>query len=188
MTDLELEGARQLRFLVVDDCEDICEVLCCFIERAGHLTRTAGDGVEALELLQRESFDVMLLDLHMPRMGGVAVARWLQAHPDVAPAMRIVVVTASDVGNMALLLELGVASVLPKPLPLQRLRSLMTQTAQDLESSQLIGGVAVAAQLVLAHPVDGAYADTERGFAEHGAALRARLVAECDRLLAPQNS
>jgi CheY-like chemotaxis protein len=135
----DLQHARQLRVLVVDDCEDIRDVFRCFVERSGHLARTASDGQEAVEILQRESFDLMLLDLNMPRMNGVAVARWLQAHPDVAPSMRVVAVTAWGHESMESLMQFGVASVLPKPLPLQRLRALMTETVQHLELTQPVG-------------------------------------------------
>ena len=127
---------RQLRFLVVDDYEDIREVFCRFIERAGHLAFTARDGQEAVEILQRESFDVMLLDLTMPRMDGAGVVRWLTVHPDVAPSMRVVVVTAWAVQNQALLTELGVDTVLEKPLRMQRLTDLIVQAHRDLEASQ----------------------------------------------------
>lgn len=130
--------ARQLRFLVVDDYEDIRDVFCRFIERAGHLAHTASDGLEAVELLQRESFDLMLLDLTMPRMDGAEVVRWLAAHPDVAPDLRVVVVTAWAVENKALLMELGVETVLEKPLRMQRLTDLITQAARDSESSRTI--------------------------------------------------
>ena len=51
---------RQLRFLVVDDNEDIRDVFCRLIERAGHEAETAVDGQEAVETLQAEKFDVML--------------------------------------------------------------------------------------------------------------------------------
>lgn len=128
--------ARQLRFLVVDDYEDIREVFCRFIERAGHHASTAIDGEEAVEVLQRESFDVMLLDLTMPRMDGAAVVRWLQARPEVAPAMRVVVVTAWAVNNRALLAELGVETVLEKPLSMQRLTDLIARVQQDVASSR----------------------------------------------------
>ncbi len=124
--------APQLRFLVVDDYEDIREVFCRFIERAGHLASTAIDGQDAVEVLQRERFDVMLLDLTMPRMDGAAVVRWLQAHPDVAPTMRVVVVTAWAVNNKELLSELGVETVLEKPLSMQRLNDLIARTQNDL--------------------------------------------------------
>lgn len=135
-TSPEPGSARQLRFLVVDDYEDIREVFCRFIERAGHHASTACDGQEAVEVLQRESFDLMLLDLTMPRMDGADVVRWLQAHPDVAPSMRVVVVTAWAVNNRALLAELGVETVLEKPLSMQRLNDLIARTQQDIGASQ----------------------------------------------------
>ena len=47
-----------------------------------------------MDTLERERFDVMLLDLTMPRMTGVEVVRWLRDRPDVAPALRIVVISA----------------------------------------------------------------------------------------------
>ena len=125
---------HQLRFLVVDDNEDIRDVFCRLIERAGHLASTAGDGVEAVETLQGESFDVMLLDLTMPRMNGVDVVRWLREHPDVAPAMRIVVISAWAGEHRAVLQELGIVTVMQKPLRIQQLTDLIGETLHDLES------------------------------------------------------
>ena len=95
--------ARQLRFLVVDDYEDIRDVFSRYVVRAGHLVSTANDGQHAVEVLQRESFDVMLLDLTMRRMDGAEVVRWLAAHPEVSPSMRTVMVTAWAVENDDLL-------------------------------------------------------------------------------------
>ena len=125
---------HQLRFLVVDDNEDIRDVFCRLIERAGHLASTAGDGVEAVETLQGESFDVMLLDLTMPRMDGVDVVRWLREHPDIAPAMRIVVISAWAGEHRAVLQELGIVTVMQKPLRIQQLTDLIGETLHDLES------------------------------------------------------
>ena len=128
------EQGRQLRFLVVDDNEDIRDVFCRLVERAGHVAGTAADGVEAVELLEGESFDVMLLDLTMPRMNGVDVVRWLRAHPDVAPTLRVVVISAWAGEHRAVLQELGVDSVMQKPLRIQQLTDLITETLLDLES------------------------------------------------------
>ena len=125
---------HQLRFLVVDDNEDIRDVFCRLIERAGHLAFTAGDGVEAVDTLQGESFDVLLLDLTMPRMNGVDVVRWLREHPDVAPAMRIVVISAWAGEHRAVLQELGIVTVMQKPLRIQQLTDLIGETLHDLES------------------------------------------------------
>ena len=125
---------RELRFLVVDDNEDIRDVFCRLIERAGHASSTAADGQEAVDLLQRESFDVMLLDLTMPRMNGVEVVRWIKAHPDVAPAMRVVVISAWAGEHRAVLQELGIENVMQKPLRIQQLTDLISETLLDLET------------------------------------------------------
>ena len=126
--------ARTLRFLVVDDNEDIRDVFCRLVERAGHVASTAADGQEAVEVLERESFDVMLLDLTMPRMNGVDVVRWIRAHPDVAPSMRIVVISAWAGEHRAVLQELGVVTVMQKPLRIQQLTDLIEETLLDTEA------------------------------------------------------
>ena len=124
---------RQLRFLVVDDNEDIRDVFCRLVERAGHVASTAYDGQDAVETLERERFDVMLLDLTMPRMTGVEVVRWLRDRPDVAPALRIVVISAWAGENRAVLQELGITTVMQKPLRIQQLTDLIAETLRDLE-------------------------------------------------------
>ena len=129
-----MSNERQLRFLVVDDNEDIRDVFCRLVERAGHDASTAYDGQDAVETLERERFDVMLLDLTMPRMTGVEVVRWLRDRPDVAPALRIVVISAWAGENRAVLQELGITTVMQKPLRIQQLTDLIAETLRDLES------------------------------------------------------
>lgn len=125
---------RHLRFLVVDDNEDIRDVFCRLIERAGHDAATAVDGLDAVETLQAETFDVMLLDLTMPRMTGVDVVRWLRANPEVAPDLRIVVISAWAGEHRAVLQELGIVTVMQKPLRIQQLTDLIAETLRDMES------------------------------------------------------
>ena len=119
---------------MVDDNEDIRDVFCRLVERAGHEAATAYDGQDAVETLEREKFDVMLLDLTMPRMTGVEVVRWLRDRPDVAPDLRIVVISAWAGENRAVLQELGITTVMQKPLRIQQLTDLIAETLRDLES------------------------------------------------------
>ncbi|HSU02340.1 MAG TPA: response regulator [Nocardioides sp.] len=125
---------RQLQFLVVDDNEDIRDVFSRLVERAGHVVSTAADGQEAVEILVDQSFDVMLLDLTMPRMDGVEVVRWLRSHPDVAPDLRIVVVSAWAGEHRAVLQELGITTVMQKPLRIQQLTDLIAETLLESET------------------------------------------------------
>lgn len=71
------------RSLVADDEPDIRDFIGHVLERAGHDVTTAGDGAEALERASEQAFDLMVLDHHMPRMTGLAVADELsRACPD----------------------------------------------------------------------------------------------------------
>lgn len=117
--------ANPLRFLVVDDTEDIRDLMARMVVRLGHLADEAADGVEAVEAIQKAPYDIMLLDLSMPRMGGEEVIRWLNEHPDHGVGLRIVVITAWAGERRAVLQELGVSTVLHKPLRTQQLRDLV---------------------------------------------------------------
>jgi two-component system response regulator AtoC len=62
-------------------------VLEIMLQKMGHETRAAGNGREALELAQQESFDLVLTDLRMPEMDGVALLDALRAQAVEAPVI-----------------------------------------------------------------------------------------------------
>ena len=64
--------------LVVDDDENLRDVLRRILERAGHTVRLATDGVEAVQLLEKNRPDVVLTDIYMPGLDGVELTRILQ--------------------------------------------------------------------------------------------------------------
>jgi CheY-like chemotaxis protein len=128
------DAARSMRFLVVDDSEDIRDVLVRLVERQGHRAWAVSDGLEAVELLAVERFDFMLLDLTMPRMSGEDVVRWLKAHPDREEGLRVVIVSAWAGERRAHLQELGVHAIMSKPLRAHELRDLITEASRDPSS------------------------------------------------------
>ncbi len=72
------------KILVVDDEEQMRRVLRRFLETEGHNVLDAGDGVEALALLEQESADLVITDLGMPVMDGFELLRRMsQKYPDV---------------------------------------------------------------------------------------------------------
>lgn len=81
--------------LVVDDEPDILEILQLTLEDAGYRVLTAGDGAEALELVQREVPDAMLLDVGMPNVDGWQVLEQIKSSgaSDLA-AVPVVMLTA----------------------------------------------------------------------------------------------
>ncbi len=66
------------RILIAEDDADLRLLLRLVLHRAGHQVSEARDGVEALEAISRETFDVVLLDNLMPRMSGIEVLEAVQ--------------------------------------------------------------------------------------------------------------
>ncbi len=79
------------RILVVEDEEPLRRLLHELLEAAGFSVMSAGDGVEALEQLSREEFDLVLLDIWLPRMNGLEVLTHLRMQ---AARPKAVVITA----------------------------------------------------------------------------------------------
>ena len=63
------------RLLVVDDRRDICEVLEMYLKDLGHAVTCASDGVAAQRMAERETFDVAIIDVTLPGLSGLDLAR-----------------------------------------------------------------------------------------------------------------
>jgi len=109
--------ARRLRLLVAEDHPVNLKYLDLLIDRMGHEAVFCENGFEALQLLSRESFDVVLLDYHMPVLDGISTTREIRRLPAPACALPIIMVTA-DVVNDTLekATQAGVTHFAPKPL------------------------------------------------------------------------
>ena len=86
-----------LRVLVVDDVQQNIELLSLLLSRAGHQVHTATDGFIALEKMQSESFDVVLMDLQMPKLDGLEAAKQRREYEKEhgLPPTPIIALTAS---------------------------------------------------------------------------------------------
>ena len=70
---------ENLRILVVDDEQDYCDVLKMILEGRGYAVDTCNDGREALNLLEKGSFDIVVSDLNMPVMDGYELLREIKS-------------------------------------------------------------------------------------------------------------
>ena len=115
-----------LRVLVADDFEPVRMLAVRMLQKLGHTdVEEAEDGQEAVEALAARSFDLLFLDLSMPRLSGQDVVRWLRAHPDRATGLTVVVISASAHAERPVLNELGVTFVLPKPFRSQEIADVI---------------------------------------------------------------
>ena len=78
--------------MIVEDEPDIQELLCAYLNDAGYETVVAGDGVAALSQFQAQSFDLVLLDLMLPKIDGFAVCEMIRRQSQVP----ILMLTALD--------------------------------------------------------------------------------------------
>jgi CheY-like chemotaxis protein len=109
------------RILYVDDEEALRELVQTHLSLEGYEIATAGDGHEAIELLTKNTYDLVLLDLHMPGIDGLGVLRHLKEHKI---ALRMIVLSGDT--HPAVLDEcarLGVEDYLIKPYNFHELMS-----------------------------------------------------------------
>jgi len=95
---LEKENSKAtpaMHVLVVDDEPLLCRMVSAILIRAGFDTRTATNGLDALQYVQERTPDIITLDVMMPDISGIEVARRLRADPRTAE-IPIIFVTALD--------------------------------------------------------------------------------------------
>lgn len=114
--------------LIAEDDEDIALILTRLLSRAGNTVLRAADGVAALDLAVRHRPDVVLTDLGMPRMDGLALTRALRAHPDLADTPIVMLSGHLHPGDTEPVAA-GVCVVLLKPCPNDRLRAVVQDLA-----------------------------------------------------------
>jgi two-component system, sensor histidine kinase and response regulator len=109
------EIARPLRVLVVDDNVVNQEFAAEAVRRLGHVVTTAESGVEALDILSKRTFDVVLLDVQMPGLDGLEVARRFRsmARGTRTPVVAVTAHTAREDRDRCA--EAGFDAVLTKP-------------------------------------------------------------------------
>jgi signal transduction histidine kinase/CheY-like chemotaxis protein len=123
-----LSGAR---VLLVDDNEVNRMVARCFIEPAGAEVVEAESGAEALAAFQEQSFDLVLLDAHMPHMDGVETLSRLRALPGGEETPAIAITADALARDEARYLAAGMDAYVPKPVDKARLIDTCTKILHE---------------------------------------------------------
>jgi CheY-like chemotaxis protein/HPt (histidine-containing phosphotransfer) domain-containing protein len=114
------------RVLLVEDNLVNRQVAQKYLERLGCHVRTAGDGLAAVDAFKSERFHLILMDMQMPVMDGIAATREIRALERGGRHTPIVALTANVLaGQFERCLEAGMDDFLPKPLEVERLRDVL---------------------------------------------------------------
>ena len=114
-------GEKRVNILLVEDEESFVDALTIGLDREGFDVAVARDGQQAVALFAKENFDIVLLDLMLPKMSGLDVCRQIRASSEVP----IIIVSAKgEEVDMVLMLEIGADDYVTKP---YRLRELVAR-------------------------------------------------------------
>jgi DNA-binding response OmpR family regulator len=108
-------GDGRLRVLLVEDDPDLREMTAELLTGAGHEVVALGDGVEAWERLQAESFPLVVLDVGLPGLDGIELCRRLRRLPDGDAVMVLVVTARTAPADLQAVLDAGADDYLGKP-------------------------------------------------------------------------
>jgi signal transduction histidine kinase/CheY-like chemotaxis protein/HPt (histidine-containing phosphotransfer) domain-containing protein len=148
-----------LRILLAEDNSVNQRLAVTMLTKRGHQVRVAGDGAEALEMLAREPFDLVLMDVHMPRMGGFEATAAIRARERSSGASRIPIValTAQAMkGDRERCLEAGMDAYVSKPLRAARLFETLEKLLPSQEENTMTNESARNRENPEAAPVDEA--------------------------------
>lgn len=121
------------RILVVDDDRELRETISEILVDAGFVVAAAGSGEEALAVLREQTFDLVLLDMIMPGLGGQEILPLLKRQ---APRARVIMITAfATVDNAVAAMRRGADDYLTKPF---KVDELLTAVRRSLEEARLL--------------------------------------------------
>lgn len=119
-----IQATSQPRVLVADDDEINREIAAYLLKRVGVQPEFAKNGKEAVDQHERSAYDIIILDLNMPIMGGLEAARLISARQGVKPLL--VATTANHLpvieGEIA---EVGFEEILPKPFKPEKIAEIL---------------------------------------------------------------
>lgn len=122
----ESEKILSLRILVVDDDELSRRLMRVILTQEGHRVEVAANGLEALEAVKQNKFDMVFMDLHMPEMDGMESSRQIRAWEQGDSHTFIVALTASylpEIGQA--LFDAGMDNYISKPFEVAQVQRLL---------------------------------------------------------------
>lgn len=120
----------QNRILVVDDEASMCDFLSVVLSNEGYSVKTVQDGKQALELLKKDPYQCMILDLKMPKMDGLDVLRQAK---DITPELGVIVITAyASLQSAIEALRLGALDYVNKPFKVDEIKIVVEKAFEQI--------------------------------------------------------
>ena len=109
--------------MVVDDDTALADGIADVLDAKGYNVSIANDGFEALDMVKKDIFDIVIMDIRMPKMNGVETYKEIKI---VSPYIKVIMMTAYSTENLIdEAMHEGVIDVMNKPIDLDRLIALI---------------------------------------------------------------
>jgi len=142
----EVAARHPLRILLVEDNAVNQQLASLLLLKLGYRADVAANGVEALEALERQPYDVVLMDVEMPEMDGLEATRRLRERSSTGP--HVIAVTANALqGERERCLSAGMNDYITKPLRLEDLAAALGRSARAEEEGSPVVDVDVLRRL-----------------------------------------
>lgn len=132
-----------MRILVVEDEEDMLYAIKKGLKSEGYAIDTAADGEEAMELLECNTYDIVVLDINLPKLSGMEVLKELRKYNS---EVKVLILSAnSEIDDKVTGLDLGANDYLVKPFHLSelkaRIRALLRRQFVSIDTVLSFGGL-----------------------------------------------
>lgn len=128
------------RILVVDDEENARITLSRILRREGFEVASAGNGIEALDFLSKHKVEIVITDINMPEMNGIAFLRELNKS---YPGVNVIMITAyGEIESYIEAMNLGAFEYINKPFRLDELKKTIYKIISNPKNWHSTGGTA----------------------------------------------
>jgi CheY-like chemotaxis protein len=125
-----LAASLPLRVLVAEDNAINQRVALRLLQRLGYRADVAANGLEVIDAVERQHYDVVLMDIQMPEMDGLQAARWIAQRRGADGAPRVIAMTANAMpGDREAYIDAGMDGYVAKPIDMGDLAAAMTRVA-----------------------------------------------------------
>ena len=137
-------GMTASPILIADDSPTNVYVLTAMLRSFGHACRVATDGAEAVAMAEAEPPELILMDIHMPKLSGIEAAKRIRAGRADRPLAIVAVTAHPDSRHLAAFKEAGFDALMLKPVELGALREIITRFVGPGRSSGPRSGPSLA--------------------------------------------
>lgn len=146
-----------MNVLIVDDTKNIRMLLTKCMEMEGHHVTVASDGKTALELFQKEHFDIAFLDIKMPQFSGTEVLKEIREMGIYTP---VIIITAyATIRNAVECTNLGAVAYLQKPFTSDKIKAVLREVTETRPENGKLGNILSLAREKME---SGAYPEAEK--------------------------